>query len=921
MVLHDNEGSLKPPLETELPQPPSFHVYACLITASFYNDRVFYPLGIEDSCNHQSNSTSGSSSHAHRRRAPIPKSTENTGQLAGLGIKPMYAAYMSANFITYFDSRITPSSLTNRSTSGPGKVQKEQISHSLLSEMQNAIAVVSDSKFACGRSNMKATGPHESQVPRRFAATLLLPRATPGRMAANKNDVMFLDALALISAATDQPCFSVDAQGNPNSETARKGAKPPRSLTDSVRLSVVSGGAAVASFANGIGLSTNDIFCGEDWKRHAIICFSYVSGKNVVHIPCSLEDGNSLTISPVRCARTIQSAALRAQVMSKGELVLPQGFLSTDYINIDEDDDDLAEAAAGSPFIRAQAEHQFEFRRMHLLETVVDVPQETIQTLKIGSNTKRARFVRICSKNTTMDGLRDESQCPGVMFNANEDLMLEYLNRNRLATPPNQWTREWPPYGVGAPIDEERSGNVSILWYRLETKSVGSRLSVFFPRSLMGERVTDVEGSRIFAVVPTLCPIENVFYAQNYILPCTAKSMIPVGALAPRLYQAFASALDEACEFIFNQNVLPSASSADAAAYVPIGNQSEGAADDDGSGGFVAALMGLRIGHPTSTCGDIYTALQNPATSELVASKSFCNLVATGVSKLGAESSLQDLLDTAAVALEEKLSLPRLPSPPLPPPHLPLAGFATDEPERKRSRSPDVVGKPMCMTASLRQDSHASCLSEVSTVHNAGAGSKDFDSLLRHWEDAKNSGRLIAMAGLQKVKLQGFDGEPVIPFPFTINGLEDLLEIIWLANGISYNVYEERSSQSKDGKMLSERIGLPVDPEGVTTRSVFENGFAFAYGAYQDAMCENGHDIVDDIDTFVLFKSHKPSDTAFYTVKKNGGNLALKEVKTDLLMRPLTKLCNVLFVFVASSNEGGAGLPLKTQLNIWRSVP
>jgi len=926
LVLHDSERDVAPPpLASELPQPPSFHVYSCLIAACFAEDRVCFPFNIEDACNQSSISGASDGSGLKRPRAPIPKSTDGgVGTISGLGIKPMYAAYVTANFITYVDPRITPSNATGRQTRGPGGAPKEMISFSLLSELQHAMSTGSDSKLAAGRATAQAVGPHESQPSRRFAATLLLPRSITGKTASNKKDVAFLDAFALISAATDRPCFSVDAQGNP-SATARNPPKAaPRKLTDTVRLSVVAGASAVAAFATGIGLSSNELFSGDGWKRSAIVCFSYLSGRNVVHVPCPLDDAVGVSNSPSRCVRALQCAALRAQVMSKGELVLPQGFLSTDYVAIDDDSPDE------SPFLTLQAEHQLSFRRLHLNETSVDVPPETLQKLNIGSGA-RARFVRICSKNSTVNGLRDESHCPGVLFSSNEELMVEYLNRNRLATPPNQWTREWPPYGVGAPVDEERGGCVSVLWWRMETKSVGSSLNLFFPRTLMGEKVTEVEGCRIFSVVPTLCPVENVFYAQNFILPCSAKSMIPVGPLASKLYQAFATALDEGCEFLFNSVNCPLPLSDQGYTSVLDGMEvSNPQSDDDDS--FIAALMGLRLGHPSNTCGDVYTALQNSATVHMLASKSFCNLVATGVSKLGADVSIQEVMDMAACALEEKMSIP-----------VGLDAACSDfESDKKRIRTPtgrapspviSVGHPPPRITKSLRQDSHASGLSDASTIHNPLLAASDvagvpFDCLRPHWNSPTETKRMLLIAGLGTIRLDDFGSQPIVKFPMSVDALEDLLEIMWIAHGIGYSVYEEKSSKSKDGKMLAQRVRLPQHNDvNNTHRRLFEDEFAFAYTTYHDTMSEHGHDIVGDIETFVLFETHGCDEKTLYSMVKNtDGNLALKETATEVLLRPLKKMTRVMFAVTEyhtnqERTTGGPILPLVTQLNVSRSVP
>ena len=54
--------------------------------------------------------------------------------------------------------------------------------------------------------------------------------------------------------------------------------------------------------------------------------------------------------------------------------------------------------------------------------------------------------MRICNNRTTPEMLSNDvecqSHCPGVLFSTCDELMLAYLNRNRLDNPPPHWKRE-----------------------------------------------------------------------------------------------------------------------------------------------------------------------------------------------------------------------------------------------------------------------------------------------------------------------------------------------------------------------------------------------------------------------------------------------------------------------------------------------
>ena len=623
LMLHDPEDRLdgKAPLESSLPRPPSFHVYGLLMSSGFSKERVFLPYGLEDPTNR--GSIEASAAETRRPEAPFPMThaAQPGARQHGAGLKSTYSAFLAANFIVYYDSRITPKQFLTRA---PNRPASEMIAHSLLCELKHAAEVASTPANALGRGTRDVSGPHESQRSRRIAVTLLLPRAISGKTRANTCDIAFLNAFALIATSTNRPSFSVDAEGMPHSPEVGGAQAVP--LTSSVRMSVLAGSASVAAFAKTLGVAEEAPFSAETWKQNSMLCFSYLVDNNVVHSACVLDDSTS-TVTTARFARIIQNAALRAQITSDGQLVLPVGFLSPEHVVVEEEGPGEEPEAH---FLRLQAEKQREFQQLHVHETGVDVLPEVAKRLNFDfPEGRKARFVRVCSNTARLDSLCDERHCPGILFSSNEELMLEYLHRNRLESGQrNPLTREWPPFGLSPPHDEERQADVSLLWFRIETQAVGSKLNVFFPRILMGQEVTDASNSRIFSVVPALCPVEAVVCSGNFVLPCTAESMLPSGRseLSSRLYNAFCKAVDESFDFLRGAASSSSFSSRHSldgpprlghtASAASLGVETQGErrsttpssptaqAEDD-----LVAAPGSAW-HPASTCGDAYDLLR-----------------------------------------------------------------------------------------------------------------------------------------------------------------------------------------------------------------------------------------------------------------------------------------------------------------------
>ena len=133
IVLHNSEVD-KAPLASQLPQPPSFNTYACLMAAVFTDELVFYPFGIEDAQNQPSIDTINTSEFK-RPTAPFPRSTDSNTNPNALGIRPVYSAYLTANFISYLDSRVTPAVFTKASSNIVSKSMHEELKHAMVTSM------------------------------------------------------------------------------------------------------------------------------------------------------------------------------------------------------------------------------------------------------------------------------------------------------------------------------------------------------------------------------------------------------------------------------------------------------------------------------------------------------------------------------------------------------------------------------------------------------------------------------------------------------------------------------------------------------------------------------------------------------------------------------------------------------------------
>jgi len=309
---------------------------------------------------------------------------------------------------------------------------------------------------------------------------------------------------------------------------------------------------------------------------------------------------------------------------------------------------------------------------------------------------------------------------------------------------------------------------------------------------------------------------------------------------------------------------------------------------------------------------------------------------------------MHQLMEEAASALIDRLSINSQRS--VPTPCSEYEDSVSDS-DRKRprtpygaARSPPAFVPPPRITDSLRQDSMASGLSEASTfnmgessgvsgVTSSSSSLNDLpllaplpltrqDSLRRHLSDDLNLRRLAGIAGLKPYSLAGFDnGEAWLSFPLDSQSVEDLVEAIWSAYGMRCDIYQDAVSSNN---LISARIGVPTE-NGITTQlERFLGGFKFVYSTYYRIMKSHGRDILEDFDTFILFRPFTSTDATLYSITATTDSLQFDQVATDQLLEPLQKMGKVLFSMSQSSYDMAAAvsdLPFQVCLNVWRSVP
>ena len=896
----------RPPLENVIhAKPRTLHVYSELLAANFGDCEVFYPIGIEDATNRLSIETTG----FHRPTAPMALSQDSKmPQLSSQsGIRPVFTAYLAATFISFLDARTTPKQyLPSHAPTGGGALPNDALARSLIEELTHAAKNNANAQHALGRGGAPVYGPHSSQRSRRMAATLLLPRCTSGRTRANSCDVVFLDVLALIAASTNKPNVTIDADGHPRVPSSAGTVH----LTDNVRLSVVAGSTSVANFAKTIGINDQHLFLADKWKKNAILCFSYVLGNEIKHIPCVLEDAVAGAATTSQALSTLQNAALYAQLESSGQLILPHAFVSPDYVAFDDYTENEPH------FLRILAEKQVEFRKLYLHETVVETPPGVVERYDIDAmQTQGPRSVRVCSRSREFSET-DETHCPGMLFTTNNDLLGEYLLRCRLLQATRNADGRWDAYGLWPPSDEERQAEIGVLWMRLEAVHVGARLNLFFPRVLMGREVTSFQDSRVLAVVPTLSPIEKLLVTNNFVLPVSAESMVPMPSpISNSLFAAYGKAMDTSFYYIkalkeksappdglLQLEDAPSRALRRAVSEdVP-----ESPKKDDL---FFSALVGAKIGHPASTCGEAYDLLEaHDVAGEHLCSRAFNALLATGISKLGADVSVHDLLGEATAALVEKLSLKT------------STEDDDDEPASKRSRtpngtsrSPPYSGTPPPLTSALRQDSLASGLSDATVAPLAPVPLTRQDSLRTVWIDDQNVRRIIGLAGLSPFTFPDVDGgSPSISTALTPDDFEDLVDAIWKVYGVEQALFDEMTA---DDAWIADTVTLPPPPSPSTPPSARAFAtFEFVFAEYVRLIATKRRSIGDEFDTFVVFRSMAGGDA---TVIKKAGKEGMEPTTTAAFLETTEKK-RMLFLMTMKQQPGGQlPGPVKFALHAW----
>ena len=768
-------------LENTISRPPTFPVASIALKASFSSLQCFFPRGIDDST-----TPCAADSLIVRPTAPMPNAVaQRVDGPTMLGLRPQLQAFIAANGVVHYDARFHGTTSIRRvapsrpSTSGGGGPD-DLLARGLLAEF----------KAALGATSATVAGPHATQPPRRVAATLLLPMTRAGKQRVNADAVSLLDAFAAI--ARSPLCSASKTTSMPESKDAD-------TATSAVRFSVAAGEDDVVAFADGVGILSSGPLASVEWKRTPVLCFSFIHGSDVRHVPIAVGSNSThVQVTPVSATTLLQEAARFAQMNAGGGVVLPPGFLRLDHVSVADDDDQQF-----STFLHMQAELQREFRKLHIRDVDVGVPRDTISrivessalhsssspgvALLPSSSEARQRFVRMCPVGTPPEEFANNyfNHIVGVLFCNNQELLASYLRRCRDS-------EQSPIYGLSPPIDDECSCEPTVLFWQNEVVSIGPKLCLFFPRVGLGDKVTDFEFSRIEAVVPRLWPVARVLESRHYILPCTDASATPAMSPSSRsLCRAFGNLMEEAitqCSALQGREDLA----------LRLCQESVKEATNTPEDLFHGALLGARLGQPATTIRDAYNFLLAHNAPQRAETSTFLRLVTLGMSKSNPDSSLSDLLARAVDTFAEALDLD--------------AGAPA-----KRARTPAAA---LCASAmaDIRPQPSTSDLSEASTVAAPTPQPRRSGGLVAHFRDPAQFRRLTALAGVKVWLIPEFSTLGV-PWPIDGESTADLKFAVWTAlasSGDCKKKWKDALDIAYDGPLSADGLARAF---GATLRS------------------------------------------------------------------------------------------------------
>lgn len=654
------------PLESDIGRPDFFNAHTLLYRKQWLIDVVTYPKGLENT----TQIGAGRNEADTAVRAPFPCGSKLTTSASpvspktppangstkfpvGRSTSPSFTApfnptneatnqlriqlgaFVTANGISHLDARCQ---LHESATILANSIEQE------LADAKRAAAAAAEAAAGAAAGTVPlqpavVAGPDGSRRSRSTAVTLLLPTAIPGRNLANSLDLALLDAFALIAQL---PLTRLKGVKDIHDEVGKawpSSSTTTNTIATAVRLAVSAGACDVTDFLTKLRINTKRM----DWLRAPSIVVSFLSDDGSVDHKLAqvASDGGDLKA----CVLALQEAAAALQASTDSLLTLPIGFLDNDLANVA-----LEERATDStsPFLEFQAELQRRFHELHLPAAFNECPKE-LSTLRFDAN---HRFVRVVQRGSHFHEA-DRQHTIGILLSSHEATLESYLKRCRREEP-RRGGGNWPIYSLLPLENEELTAAVSLLWFKIEPCSIGGDLSLFGPRSQIGCRVCEFVNCGIHRVVPSLAPVQRVLDAGYWVCPCTSRSVLPAqGPYALALHTAFESFLETTIERLTNTRMcLPPT----------LGDDDE---DDDRfdrtlpitfadaeSRAYLGHILGLHVGHPSTSLSAIYHGLQVDSKNKNTSSSAFRLLVSRGLLRHGGDCNLEFLFRECLEALE-----------------------------------------------------------------------------------------------------------------------------------------------------------------------------------------------------------------------------------------------------------------------------
>ena len=560
------------PLAQEIPRPQNFRDHGIARGLAFDSKLISYPRGCK------------SNPSLSKLFGPVPIQSVMGGSAS---LRETYAAFHTACGITFLDAALQE------------HIQVRLFAKAIIAELE-------DSK----KQKPGAPGPHETISSRRCAITLLLPRATSSGSIPESN---IIDGLA---------CLVSSKLSSSKAKNRKSIASGPSFLSESTDVDTVSTSDVLAFYEPAVAASTPctkwsvskrcrvGVLCGEsdvagfldalnvslhDFKSCAACIFSFIKvDGNVGNLYVPLEVNASQ--STEMAVSQISKACAAAQLQSGQCLLLPQQLLSPENAIVDFSFD----------FTSLQAEIRKTFYELNLEPPKVSIASEALAAIDF-SLLAGPHFTRVVAQPTPSSPFvaADPNHSVGVLLNANEDVFIDFLRRCRGAVPLDPLSGEWPIYGVQPEVDEEVEAQTSVLWWKSETKFIGSCLSLFAPRQCLASPCTQLKNSHIVVLKCRLDPLLTLFQCGFWMLPCSPDSVRPAHVLENMSYAAFIKNMTNCIDTIRRKqghNDEPNRSSSP----TPVEGGNILTAKDLESDIAVNLALGIELHTPTTTCQDLY---------------------------------------------------------------------------------------------------------------------------------------------------------------------------------------------------------------------------------------------------------------------------------------------------------------------------